>query len=57
MTEPRFFIEHGVIHDRKTGKHVVTDGRPPFEDGVEQVCELLNGLSHGCECGIREGKS
>lgn len=45
MTEPRFFIDHGVIHDRVTGKHVVTDGEPPFEDSVEQVCELLNALA------------
>jgi len=45
MTEPRFFIDHGVIHDRVTGKHVVTDGEWPFEDTVEMVCELLNGLA------------
>lgn len=44
LQEPRFFLDHGVIHDRVTGKHVVTDGEPPFEDGIEQVCELLNGL-------------
>jgi hypothetical protein len=43
-SEPRFYIDHGVIHDRETGKHVVTDGRPPFEDSLEQVLELLNGL-------------
>ena len=48
--KPRFYIEHGVIHDRNTGKHVVTDGQPPFEDSIEQVCELLNGLAHVCEC-------
>jgi hypothetical protein len=46
LQEERFFIDHGVIHDRVTGKHVVTDGEPPFEDSVEQVCELLNSLSH-----------
>jgi hypothetical protein len=45
MTDARFFIDHGVIHDRVTGKHVTTDGQPPFEDSVEQVCELLNSLS------------
>lgn len=45
MSESRFFMDHGVIHDRLTGKHVVTDGEPPFEDGVEHVCDLLNGLS------------
>lgn len=42
---PRFFIDHGVIHDRVTGKHVVTDGQPPFEDSLEQVLDLLNGLA------------
>jgi len=41
----RFFIDHGVIHDRLSGKHVRTDGTPPFDDSVEQVCAFLNGLS------------
>jgi hypothetical protein len=45
MTEPRFFIDHGMIHDRVTGKHVTTDGNLPFEDGVDQVCFLLNSLT------------
>lgn len=40
----RFYIDHGVIHDRETGKHVTTDGQPPFEDGIEQVCKFLNTL-------------
>jgi hypothetical protein len=46
ISEPRFFIDHGMIHDRITGKHVVTDGEPPFEDSVEQVCRLLNSLTN-----------
>jgi hypothetical protein len=41
----RFCIDHGVIHDHVTGKHVKTDGEPPFEDSVEQVCDLLNSLA------------
>jgi hypothetical protein len=45
MTEPRFYIDHGIIHDRVTGKHVTTDGEPPFEDGIEETCDLLNGLA------------
>lgn len=45
MAGVRFYLDHGVIHDRVTGKHVTTDGEPPFEDGVEQVCALLNSLS------------
>jgi hypothetical protein len=45
MTEPRFFVDHGVIHDRATGKHVVTDGEWPFEDDLPRVLALLNGLS------------
>jgi hypothetical protein len=40
----RFHIDHGVIHDRVTGKHVVTNGGWPFEDTVEMVCDLLNSL-------------
>lgn len=43
----RFYIDHGVIHDQVTGKHVVTNGEPPFEDSVEQVCDLLNSLDYG----------
>lgn len=56
MTEPRFFIDHGVIHDRVTGKHVVTDGEWPFEDTVEMVCELLNGLASPPARGNYEGR-
>lgn len=45
MTEPRFYIDHGMIHDRETGKHVVTDGEWPFEDDLPRVLALLNSLS------------
>jgi hypothetical protein len=46
MSEPRFFIDHGVIHDRKTGKHVRTVGNVEGsgEDGIEECCALLNEL-------------
>lgn len=49
---PRFFLDHGVIHDRVTGKHVVTDGEPPFEDSVEQVCNLLNSICAPSRCDL-----
>lgn len=52
MTDIRFYMEHGVIHDRTTGKHVVTDGEPPFEDSVEQVCDLLNSLCVPPRCDL-----
>lgn len=44
--EPRFFIDHGVIHDRKTGKHVRSTSKGPGdgEDGIEECCALLNAL-------------
>lgn len=45
MSEPRFFIDHGMIHDRETGKHVTTDPDTAFCDGIEKCCELLNSLS------------
>lgn len=45
MIDLRFYIDHGVIHDRVTSKHVVTDGEWPFEDTVEMVCTLLNSLT------------
>jgi hypothetical protein len=42
----RFFIEHGVIHDRKTGKHVrACNCLAPYEDGTEAACDLLNSLA------------
>jgi len=34
-----------MIHDRETGKHVRTDGTPPYDDSIEQVCAFLNGLT------------
>jgi hypothetical protein len=40
----RFFVDHGMIHDRTTGKHVVTDGTWPYDDTPEMVCLMLNGL-------------
>jgi len=43
--EPRFFIDHGVIHDRTTGKHVTLsdDGDP--EKGLAICCDLMNSLA------------
>lgn len=43
--EPRFFIDHGMIHDRKTGKHVTTDEDSVWCDGKIACCALLNELS------------
>lgn len=40
----RFFVDHGMIHDRITGKHVVTEGTWPYDDTPEMVCLMLNGL-------------
>jgi hypothetical protein len=56
--EPRFFIDHTMIHDRVTGKHVTCD--PDFRDyeinpgettrinnpdGISNTCALLNNLA------------
>jgi len=43
----RFYIIHGMIHDRKTGRHVTT---APDEDifmgmTVTETCQLLNNLA------------
>lgn len=43
--QPRFFIDHGQIHDRVTGKHVTTDEDTVFCDGINCALELLNGLA------------
>ena len=45
---PRFYIDHGVIHDRSTGQHVRTcdcGPSPPFDTGIEDALSLLNNLS------------
>jgi hypothetical protein len=39
----RFFIDHGVVHDRETGKHVRC-GCFPYEGTVENFLALLQGL-------------
>jgi len=41
--ESRFFIDHGVVHDRKTGKHVRC-GCFPYEQTVEDFLALLREL-------------
>lgn len=43
----RFFIDHGMIHDKITGKHVTTN---PDEDTwagmtITETCALLNKLA------------
>lgn len=41
--EPRFFLDHGVVHDRKTGRHVGAD----FEDdSAERLLTLLRELEN-----------
>jgi hypothetical protein len=45
MTDARFFIDHGMIHDRATGKHVTTDEDSVFCDGANACCALLNELA------------
>lgn len=53
MSESRFFIDHGVIHDRVTGRHVRTGGNVEgsLEDGIEECCRLLNDLARdGAVC-------
>lgn len=42
--QERFYIDHGMIHDRETGKHVTTDEDSVFCDGRIACCELLNAL-------------
>ena len=44
-TSDRFFIDHGQIHDRATGKHVTTDEDSVFCDGINSALELLNTLN------------
>lgn len=42
----RFFIDHGMIHDRVTGKHVTTapDSEPWNGMTITETCALLNKL-------------
>lgn len=41
--EPRFFIEHGVVHDRQTGKHI---GAAFEDDASERLLALLQSLEN-----------
>jgi hypothetical protein len=41
----RFMIDHGVIHDLVRGKHVRSDPSDGYEDGINELLALLNGLS------------
>ena len=43
--KPRFIIDHGVIHDLATGKHVRSSESVPNEDGMDECCALLNSLA------------
>jgi hypothetical protein len=46
-TEDRFFIDHGMIHDTVTGKHVTTDEDTVGQDGIVACTDLLNELHRG----------
>ena len=41
----RFFVSHGVIHDKLTGKHVRTCDCVQGDGGVDDACALLNELA------------
>jgi len=42
----RFYVSHGVIHDKLTGRHIRTcDCLKPGEDGIAEACALLNDLA------------
>lgn len=43
-TEPRFFMDHGMIHDRVTGQHVHTQDDVEA-DATERLFKLLNDLT------------
>jgi len=45
--DPRFFIDHGMIHDRETGQHVTTapDDEPWNGMTITGCLEFLNALS------------
>lgn len=62
MREARFFIDHGAIHDRLTGRHVRTGGNVDgsAEDGIDECCALLNALASSAPacatCGFSEAE-
>lgn len=57
MSEERFFIDHGVIHDRVTGKHVRSYDVPienSGEDGIVECCALMNKLSGAEDANVQD---
>lgn len=45
----RFFIDHGVIHDRTTGKHVTLSDDGDTDKGLEICCGLMNRFESALE--------
>ena len=47
LVERRFFIDHGMIHDRVTGRHVATDPEMLGLGGsmLDDALDLLNSLT------------
>jgi hypothetical protein len=45
MSQPRFFIEHDMIHDRATGQHVTSEADTAYQPGRAALLALLNTLS------------
>lgn len=41
----RFYISHGIIHDKLTGKHVRACDCVLLDGGAEDACALLNDLA------------
>jgi hypothetical protein len=48
---PRFFIDHGMIHDRKTGRHITTAPDDETWNGgtISDCLALLNELDEARE--------
>ena len=46
MNELRFFVEHGVIHDRKRGRHVLGSERDAemFGEPLQDTVDVLNAM-------------
>lgn len=44
----RFVVDHGMIHDLITGKHVTTEPDNEIWNGmtITETCKLLNALAH-----------
>lgn len=45
----RFFVDHGVIHDRKSGRHLTAEMEPSYPEALCAVLQEFENRLHAME--------